>query len=138
MTRPRLLRTLPLILLICAVGCAHRCPLESRGLATLLRTELYFGLSRPDSKTISDADWKAFLDAHVTTRFKEGLTVLNADGQFLNQAGTLIAEKAKVVVLIYPDSPDREAAIQSIVSEYKQQFQQESVLRVTTRAGVSF
>ena len=51
------------------------------------RTELFFGLSRPNGKPIRDREFKKFVDAEVTPRFPDGLTVLEADGQFKDSTG---------------------------------------------------
>ena len=52
-----------------------------------VRSELYFGVgeeqgagNRPQADTISDAQWRAFLDKEVTPRFPDGLTVFDAYG----------------------------------------------------------
>jgi hypothetical protein len=123
--------------LLAAIGCTVR-EAGYAGLEPLTRTELYFGLSRPGGATVSAADWKAFLDTQITPRFPEGLTVLDASGQWRSRAGGIIAEKTKVVILIHPHLPDKASAIQDIVSEYKRRFNQEAVLRVSDRVGVSF
>ena len=130
--------TLALIAL-CLVGCAPRDVVTGQaGLKPMVRTELYFGLSMPGGKVVSEAEWQAFLERHITPKFKEGLTVLDADGRYLSDSGKLIKEKSKVVILVHPDTPDARIAIFNIISAYKTQFRQESVLRVTDPVGVSF
>lgn len=103
------------------------------------RTELFFGTSRPDGTAVSDDKFKRFLDQQVTPRFPDGLTLLTGSGQFKNSSGVIIQEKSKLLILLYPladtDASNRIEAIREI---YKQMFQQESVLRVDSRAGVSF
>lgn len=98
---------------------------------TQLREELYFGRSQPGGRVVSEEQWQEFLDTQITPRFPDGLTVIDAYGQFLNSSGNIIAEQTKVLILIYPNSQDKEKAIQEIINLYKAQFQQESVLRVT-------
>lgn len=104
----------------------------------LVKTELIFGLSKPDGGLVSEAEWQKFLDEYITPRFKEGLTVLDADGQYLMQSQQVIKERSKIVILLYKDSEETNASIEYIRSSYKQLFQQESVLRVSTPVGVSF
>ena len=41
----------------------------------LLKDELYFGLTKPGGKTISDSEWEEFVKTVITPRFREGLTV---------------------------------------------------------------
>jgi hypothetical protein len=104
----------------------------------LVKTELIFGLSKPDGGIISEAEWQKFLDESITPKFKEGLTVLNADGQYQTSSGEVAKEKSKIVILLYENSKEMDASIEAIRSSYKQLFQQESVLRITTPVGVSF
>jgi hypothetical protein len=103
------------------------------------RTELFFGTSKPDGTTVSDEKFKRFLDQVVTPRFPDGLTLLTGSGQFKNSSGVIIQERSKLLILLYPlDDADASDRIESIREIYKQMFQQESVLRVDSRAGVSF
>ena len=104
---------------------------------TFVKTELYFGLSQP-SGPISEEAWSGFVDQHITPAFSDGLTVLDAKGQWKNQSGQIVKENSKLVILIHKPSRENDAAIDSIIAAYKKQFQQESVLRVTTAATVSF
>jgi hypothetical protein len=103
------------------------------------RTELFFGLSRPNGKPIRDREFNRFVDAEVTPRFPDGLTVLEADGQFKDSTGEIIEEEARVLVLLYPPGePVLSKEIEAIREEYKDQFEQESVLRVDEASCVSF
>ena len=105
---------------------------------TLFKDELYFGLTKPGGETISESEWQQFVNDVITPRFREGLTVLNGSGQFLNSSGILIRENSKIVILIYESSPEKDRAINEIIETYKRTFQQESVLRATSRVKVSF
>lgn len=96
----------------------------------LVKDELYFGRSRTGG-IISQAEFQKFLNAEITPRFPDGLTVIDAYGQFRNRQGIIIKEPTKIVILIYSNSREKRQAIQEIVNFYKSQFQQESVLRVT-------
>jgi uncharacterized protein DUF3574 len=103
------------------------------------RTELFFGTSRPDGTTVTDKRFERFLDEAVTPRFPDGLTLLTGLGQFKNSNGVIIQERSKVLILLYPlDDGGASNRIEAIREIYKQTFQQESVLRVDSRAGVSF
>ena len=84
-----------------------------------------------DGTVVSDAEFFAFLDAQITPRFPDGLTLLEAYGQFRNAAGDIIKEKSFLLILLYPVEDFRQASrrINAIREEYKEQFQQESVLR---------
>ncbi len=96
-----------------------------------IQDELYFGRNRPGG-VVSEEQFQNFLRTVITPRFPDGLTVINANGQFRGSKGIITREPTKIVVLIYPYSRKNTQAIQEIINKYKQQFQQESVLRVTS------
>lgn len=103
-----------------------------------MRTELYFGTNRPGGE-VSDAEFATFVDAEITPRFPDGLTLLTGYGQFLNSQGVLIRERSKVLILFYPAQAEGAATrIQEIRNAYKAAYQQESVLKVDSYASVSF
>ncbi|MBW4567733.1 MAG: DUF3574 domain-containing protein [Tolypothrix carrinoi HA7290-LM1] len=101
------------------------------------KDELYFGLSKLGGDTISELEWQLFLNRVVTPRFREGLTVIDAYGQYLNSYG-MTREKTKIVILIYENSRTKNQMIEEVIASYKRKFQQESVLRVTSTVKVSF
>ncbi len=112
----------------------------------LLRTELFFGLSvqNPDGTDaqVSEQQWQDFVDRVVTPRFSDGLTVLDSRGQWRHQ-GRIVKEKGKVLYLLHPlpgtgRTDDADRKIEEIREIYKQRFHQDSVLRTTIPAGVSF
>ena len=102
------------------------------------RTELLFGLSRASGPDITEEEFQHFIDQQVTPRFPEGLTLLAGNGQFQDSAGNIIQEGAKLLILLYPFSKERNALVDEVRSEYKSAFQQESVLRTDEHSCVSF
>jgi hypothetical protein len=110
--------------------------------AKFIRTELYFGRNIPTGGTVSESDWQKFVDEVVTPRFPDGLTVLDADGQWRGKDGSIAREESKVIVLLYPrkDRKVMNAKIEEIRAEYKKRFAQEAVMRidVTKSVEVSF
>jgi NADH:ubiquinone oxidoreductase subunit E len=112
--------------------------IDNDAIPELIQEDLYFGRNIAGGGEVSEADFQRFLDQEVTPRFPNGLTVYEADGQFLSSflkgAATLIQEPSKVVSLIFEDTAENEAAIDQIIQAYKQQFQQESVLQVVDEA----
>jgi hypothetical protein len=102
------------------------------------RTELLFGLSRSGGPDITEQEFKLFIDTKVTPRFPDGLTVLDGDGQFKNASGTIVKEGSKLLILFYPFSLQSSKLVEEIRSDYKEWFQQESVLRVDDLSCVSF
>jgi hypothetical protein len=98
---------------------------------------LYFGTNRARGAVTAD-DWSKFLQTSVTPRFPQGLTVLQASGQWRGADGTIVHESTYVLSLIHPDGAPGEAAIAEIVASYKSAFQQESVLRSRAETCTSF
>lgn len=115
--------------------------LHCRGLSdaeAFVRTELFFGLSRPGG-VVTEQDFKGFVDAYVTPRFPDGLTLLSGVGQFRDASGTTIVEGSKLLILLYPRSDrDADSKIEQIRTDYKRAFQQQSVLRSDDASCVSF
>ena len=105
-----------------------------------IRTELYFGLSKPDGGEVSEAEWDKFLETEVTPRFPAGLTVLSGYGQYKDDdTGKIVGEKSRVLILLYPKK-DRRAShekIEQIRTVYIKQFSQKSVLRMDFRQSFS-
>lgn len=102
----------------------------------MLRTELYFGLSWPDGRRISDGQWQTFLDTCISPRFPAGLSVLPARGQWQMATGEKVQEHSRIVTILHP--PAARARLDTVVAAYKTRFDQEAVLRVSTRARVGF
>ncbi len=102
----------------------------------MTQTTLYFGLNRPHGPIISSTEWQSFVDNDVTSRFKDGLTVIDAKGQWLGNDGTVAKENSKALVLIH--KADKETTIEAVRTRYKQQFAQESVMRVDATVCVDF
>jgi hypothetical protein len=82
------------------------------------------------------------VDEVVTPRFPDGLTILDADGQWRGKDGSIAREESKVIVLLYPRKNRKamNAKIEEIRAEYKKRFAQEAVMRidVTKSVEVSF
>jgi hypothetical protein len=101
-----------------------------------LRTTLYFGLARPKG-SVSELEWQIFLRDEVTARFPEGLTVWEASGQWRRPDGQIEHEAAKVLLLVHPDTALAGSAVQSVIAQYRQKFDQESVLWETAHVCVA-
>ena len=99
---------------------------------------LFFGRSQGNAEVVSDAAWQAFLADEITPRFPDGLTVLDAAGQWRDGMGTIIRERTKLVIILAKRDTDGMQRTDEIAAAYRQAFGQESVLRVVTTACVSF
>lgn len=105
-----------------------------------IQTILIFGLSRPDGSVITQDEWQAFMDAHITPRFGQGLTIIDTDGHWMMQSGEMIKEDSRTIFLLYDaaSTQQADASIEAIKDEYKKLFDQEAVLRIDSEAAVSF
>lgn len=95
------------------------------------RTELFFGMDKPTGGMVSEEEWSKFIAEVVTPRFPDGLTVDDAQGQYLD-GKTLVREKSKQLILIYPRKFKTSSSrkIEEIRAAYIKAFDQKSVLRV--------
>lgn len=100
--------------------------------APQLRTTLYFGLARPKG-SVSELEWQMFLRDDVTTRFPQGLTVWEAEGQWRAADGLVGHERSKVLLLVHPDTAAARESVQTLIARYRKTFEQESVLWETAR-----
>ena len=96
-----------------------------------IRTELYFG-------GIAEAPWTEFLARAVTPRFPSGLTVMDATGQWRGQDGTIHHLPTRILVILHPGTPETDRLLESIRTEFREQFHHESVLRADCPARVTF
>lgn len=103
-----------------------------------VQTTLYFGLNRPNGTALNGQEWQHFIDQQVTPRFKQGLSVFDARGQWLGNNGQLVRESSKALILIHPADNVSELNIEALRQHYKQQFAQDSVMRVDTPVCVAF
>lgn len=104
----------------------------------MTQTTLYFGLTRPGGAPITAAEWQAFVDNDVTPRFKEGLSVFDAKGQWLNRDGKVTREDSKALMLIHSVGKESNERIDALRTIYKQRFAQESVMWVDAPVCVAF
>jgi hypothetical protein len=79
-----------------------------------------------------------FVDNEVTPRFKAGLSVYDAKGQWLGENGQLARENSKALMLIHGIDPATNVDIEALRSLYKKRFGQESVMRVDAPVCVGF
>jgi len=99
------------------------------GDTAMVRDVVYFGRNRPGGGTVSDADWRRFLDEVLTPRFPYGLTVVDATGQWRGQSGKVEQERSEIVTVFHAGDVASRRAIADVAGEYKRRFQQEAVLR---------
>ena len=119
----------------CADADEPACP---EGSELFARYELFMGRSNQSGEVVDDAAWASFLEDTVTPRFPDGLSVLDAQGQWRDSGGVIQKERSKLLVILAPPGDDGARLINEVSHEYKRRFDQESVLRVVSDACVSF
>lgn len=104
-----------------ACTASDRC--REPGTHPALAATLLFGRTRE-----ADSAWPEFLKTVITPRFPDGLTVLEATGQFQNpQTGAIGSEASRVVLIVTADSPRIGTKLAEIAGAYKSRFHQQSV-----------
>jgi hypothetical protein len=96
------------------------------------------GMSIPSGQMVSEEAWEKFLSDVVTPLFPDGFTVLVGRGQYREASGTIAKEPSHVLVFLYRKAERKATSvkIETIRTEYKKQFAQESVLRVDITKSV--
>ena len=93
-----------------------------------VRTELYFGLTRANGAAITASEWHGFVSREVTPRFPDGLTEIQADGQWRDRSsGRIGREPSRILLLVAPATPDLVFRIGEIRTAYRRRFDQQAV-----------
>lgn len=104
----------------------------------LIRTELFFGLSRPNGADVTADEFEQFLKDEVSVRFPAGFTIIESKGQWREESGRIRSEPSRILVLIHPRDASADRKIEEIRSAFKTRYQQEAILRTDEWQGVSF
>lgn len=101
--------------------------------------QLFFGRTMKGGAIIEEATWNQFLAESVTPRFPAGLTVIEARGQWRQRStGKVISQPSTIVEIVAEGTPAEFEKFEAIRTDYKKQFNQESVGLVTNRACASW
>jgi hypothetical protein len=120
-------------------GCASLTPATCPAGQSPGRTvQLFFGRDIGDKVGVSDADFARFVDAELTPRFPDGLTILDAAGQWRGADGVVGREPSKVVILALPGGKGGEDRLEAVRAAYKARFSQEAVMIVTQPVCLGF
>ncbi|MBP0017099.1 MAG: DUF3574 domain-containing protein [Cyanobacteria bacterium SBLK] len=106
---------------------------ESETREIWIKEELYFGRGLPDGSMVSDEQWREFVETKISPLFPDGFSILDVNGYYLHNR-----EQAKLLIILHPNSLEAERSLTEIINNYKEEFQQESVLRVRDRVRVQF
>ena len=143
----RTVRARPLVAFAAAVvtsavllgGCASLTPRAAcdQGENAMMLDTLSFGTASPAGPVTSE-QWRSFVERVVSAEFPKGYTVLRAEGAWRGESGELQREDSYVVQLVHEESAQASQAIGRIINRYKQEFQQEAVLRIRAPSCASF
>lgn len=111
---------------------------QSVPISPAISDTLAFGTQKAHGGTVTPKEWEVFLKTVITPLFPEGLTTWEAKGQWQEKDGSISHEKSEMLLLIHPDRPQDDQAVQKIINLYKSQFDQESVMWVRNKVLVSF
>jgi hypothetical protein len=124
------------ILMVGLAGCMSApkpaCPAGQ----SQLRTAQLFLSAKPPA-TISDNDIRKFVDAEVTPRFPDGVTLVDGGGQWRGDENRLIREAAKVVMIVLPERGDPAGKVEAVRAAYRTKFKQDSVVVMPPPACVA-
>ena len=108
--------------------------LSACALQSTVIDRLFFGTNIPSGGRVSEQEWQTFVREVVTPRFKDGLTIFEGNGQWLDPRGDLVREHVMIVEVAHTPSASVDADLRAIADEYKKRFHQDAVLRVTVPA----
>jgi len=124
-----------LLAFIMMSGCASFPPACMPPAQAMVTAEMYFGRNIGDRLGVSDAAFADFAVREITPRFPQGLTVVDARGQWRDtDRGHVVREPSKVVLLTFTDSAEARASLVAIAEAYKSRFRQQAVM-TTVRPG---
>jgi hypothetical protein len=106
-----------------------------------LRCELYFGIGifGASDDGIAEMRWLAFMDREVTPRFPDGLTVLDAYGQWRGHPNEQPSRlRSKVLIILCEDTRGNRESIDAIRTAFKAATHDKSVLLAMQHVDVSF
>src|SRR5438309_1979383 len=113
---------LSLLLLLSSAGAsvALECRLPQKETAV---AELMFGRNIGDRLGVSEAQWSRFLDREISSRFPDGLTVVDASGRWNDRARKrIVREPSKIVTIMLRDDDKDRRRLDEIIAVYKSRF----------------
>jgi len=122
-------------------GCAGvrvgrgSCPAGEQRLRT---AQLFFGQRSAGKPWVPETQFRKFVDEELTTRFPDGLTVLEGGDRWKGDENKQIREAAKVVLIVLPKEGDAQPRLDAVREAYRVRFAQDSVLRVTEPSCIAF
>jgi hypothetical protein len=101
--------------------------------------ELLFGRKIGNRIAVTESKWARFVDREITPRFPDGLSVVDAKGQWRDrERNVIVREPSKLVTIVLPGDPADQIRLGQIIEAYKRRFKQQSVGVIVRPACVSF
>lgn len=98
---------------------------------------VYFGTANASGR-VTIEQWREFVNQTVTPHFPQGLTWWRANGQWRNAAGIIEQETSYILQIVHPEDSSVGASIVEVAMKYREQFDQKSVLRLSSPTCASF
>jgi hypothetical protein len=101
--------------------------------------ELMFGRDIGRGVGVSEPEWQRFVARELVSRFPDGLTIIDAIGQWRDRdSGRVVREPSKHVEIVLPGNKDDDAHLDAVAAAYKRTFHQHSVGVIVRPACVAF
>ena len=118
-----------LVVCLAVASCVHRNALAWN------EYKVFCGMSYQDGE-VTEEEWLRFCDEHVTVAFPDGYTTFEATGNWKGDADETTRENTRVLLIVAP--PDAKDKVLSLAQKYRELFNQEAVLVVTTAGEATF
>lgn len=120
-------------------GCASLPPSCLPPAQSMVTAHMFFGRNIGDRVGVSDAAFANFAANEITPRFPQGLTIVDARGQWRDTARSrLVREPSKLVLITFTDSAEARGRLDAVAQAYKERFRQQSVLTTVQASCASF
>ena len=123
---------------VALAGCASHpaaCPSPGKPAQWV---QIAFGRGMGAQDVVSEEAFQKFVDAEITPRFPDGLTLVEARGQWRGADGRIASEPSKVLMLALPPGGEGLRKADEVRAAYAKAFRQEAVMLVTQPACVAF
>jgi len=98
-----------------------------------------FGRKIGNRIAVTESRWARFVDREITPRFPDGLSVVDAKGQWRDrERNVIVHEPSKLVTIVLPGDPADQIQLGEIIEAYKRRFKQQSVGVIVRPACVAF
>jgi len=124
------------LVLVPVAASAQECRLPQKAMSV---AELMFGRNIGAKLVVSESRWTQFVAREITSRFPNGFSIVDAQGQWLDSdTRKIVRERSKLVTIVFGDAAGAQQKIDDIVAAYKGRFRQQAVGVIIRPACVSF